>query len=159
MVGIKKVSRKNIFEASLWCIHIFLIIVFISFSMGCIAPEKIKDPGTEPKVVESKVMEPIVGGVAIGVSPRVILADRGENISFTVNLLSTENADDRVTISINDTWINENLTKDIKAGANESVLLHISVPLNAVNMSFSLKARSQNLNATSTTSGMILIRK
>lgn len=148
MVGIKKDSRKNIYEVLLWCIHMFIFIGFISFFMGCIAPEQSMNPEREQ----------IVGGIAVGVSPKVIHADNGENISFTVDLLSTENADDRVTISINGTWINENLTKDVKAGANESVLLHINVPLNAVNMSFKVKAWSHNLNTTSTTSGMIIIK-
>lgn len=134
-------SRKKI-------IYILLITGLISFSMGCIAPESGKNTDKEH----------IIGGVAVGVSPKVIYAQRGENVSFNVDLQSTENADDQVTISINGTWIDETLTRDIKAGGNASVPIWIIVPQDAVNMSFRVKAMSNNLKATSATSGMIFIK-
>lgn len=130
-------------------IHILLITVLISFSMGCTAPGSGKNTAKEH----------IVGGVAVGVSPKVIYAQRGENVSFNVDLKSTENADDQVTISISGTWIDEKQTTDIKSGGNASVPVWIIVPQDAVNMSFRVKAMSNNLNATSSTSGMIFIKK
>jgi hypothetical protein len=139
---VKKMSIKKI-------IYILMITGLISISMGCTAPESEKNP----------VNEHIVGGVAVGVSPRMIIAERGENVSFNVDLQSTENADDRVTISINGSWIDETLTQDIKAGGNASVPVSIVIPQDAVNMSFRVKAMSKNLNATSATSGIIFIKR
>ena len=128
---------------------ILIIIGFTSFFMGC----------TAPGIEKNTVKEHIVGGVAVGVSPRVIYAERGENVSFNVDLQSTENADDRVTISINGTWVDETLAQDIEAGGKASVPVRIVVPQDAVNMSFRVNAMSNNLNATSATSGMIFIKK
>jgi len=129
-------------------IHILLITVLISISMGCTAPESGKNT----------VKEHIVGGVAVGVSPRVIYAERGENVSFNVDLQSTENADDRVTINVNGTWFSTTIFHDIKAGGNASVPVKIDVPDNASNMSLRIEAKSSNFNATSSTTGMIIMR-
>ncbi len=136
-------SNRNI-------IPVFLSLGLIFSILGCI------EPGARNKETSGKTA-PVTGGVAIGISPKVIHAERGENISFTVDLSSTENADDRVTININGTWFNKTLTQDIQAKANASVPIHISVPLNAVNMSFKVKAVSRNLNAESSSAGLILI--
>jgi uncharacterized membrane protein len=134
-------SRKKI-------IHILLITGLISFSMGCIAPE----------IGKNTDKEHIIGGVAIGVSPKVIYSERGENVSINVDLYSTENADDAVTVKINGTWISMMLVQDVHAGQNTSVPVHIHVPEDAVNMSYSVKATSHNLNATSSTTGVIIIK-
>ncbi len=158
---------------------VLLVAVLISFFAGCIASNSAdskntpaenleKPPGTlenTPNVYKDtastavRSKPSIVGGVAVGVSPRVVYADRGESVSLTVDLLSTENADDTVTININGTWINETLMQDIRAGASASVPVHITVPQNAENTSFKVKATSHNLNATSSTSGAVLIKK
>lgn len=138
--------------------NIFVVLLtlgLIFFVMGCIA----SDSTTSKNKAGADSDKPVVGGIAVGVSPKIIYADKGDNISFTVDLLSTENADDRVTISINGTWINKTLVQDIEAGANVSVPVHITVPSNAGNMSFMVKATSHNLNATSSTAGMIFIKK
>ncbi len=132
-------SRHNIFLA--------VVLGLIFLVMGCISSDNME---------KSK---PIVGGVAVGISPKVIYADKGSNISFTVDLLSTENADDRITININGTWINKTFIQDIKAGAKASVPISITLPLNAGNTSLTVKAISHNLNATSSTTGMIIIGK
>jgi hypothetical protein len=134
-------SRKMI-------IHILLITGLISFSMGCIAPESGKNTDKEH----------IIGGVAVGVSPKVIYSERGENVSINVDLHSTENADDAVTVKINGTWISMVLVQDVIAGTNISVPVHIIVPEDAVNMSYTVKATSHNLNATSSTTGIIIIK-
>lgn len=127
---------------------IYIIISLTSFLMGCTAPDN--------KMNADK--KPIVGGVAVGISPKVIYAERGENVTFNVDLQSTENADDRVIISISGAWIDEKLTNDIKAGGNASVPVRIIVPQDAVNMSYNVRATSNNLNATSSTSGVIIIK-
>ena len=127
---------------------ILIIIGFTSFFMGC----------TAPGIEKNTVKEHIVGGVAVGVSPRVIYAERGENVSFNVDLQSTENADDRVTIKVNGTWFSTTIVHEIKAGGNASVPVKINVPENASNMSFRVEAKLSNLNATSSTSGIIIIR-
>ena len=126
---------------------VFLILGLIFSFAGCIAPEN--------KQVGSKN---IVGGVSVGVSPKVIHADRGDNISFTVELSSTENANDIVTININGSWFSKTLSQDIQAGGKALIPIHITVPSNAVNMSIKVEAKSHNLNATSSTSGAIIIK-
>jgi len=125
-----------------------LITGLISISMGCTAPESVKNADKEH----------IVGGVAVGVSPKVIYAEKGENVSFNVDLLSTENADDRVTISISGMWINKTLTQNIKAGGNTSIPVIINVPVDALNMTYKIKVLSSNLNSTSSSTGVILIK-
>ncbi len=127
-------------------IHILLITGLIFFSMGCTAPENEKN------------IEHIVGSVAVGVSPKVIYAEKGENVSFNVDLQSTENADDRVTIIINGTWINHRLREDIEAGGSASVQVKINVPLDATNMTYKVSVLSSNLNATSSSTGVIFIK-
>lgn len=129
-------------------IHVLLIIGLISFSMGCTAPESNKNT----------VKEHISGGVAVGVSPKVIYAQMGENVSINVDLHSTENADDTITVKIEGTWISMMLVQDIRAGEDASVPIHITVPTDAANMSYTVKATSHNLNATSSTTGIIIIK-
>ena len=137
-------SRNNV-------IFVFLIIAMIFLVIGCTAPD------TSKNEINTERNKQVVGGVAVGISPKVIYTDKDGNIFFTVDLLSTENADDRVTININGTRINKTLMQDIKAGTKASVPISITMPLNAENTSFTVKATSQNLNATSSTTGMIII--
>ncbi len=127
---------------------LLLILVLIFSAAGCIAPE-------------NKPVDPrnIVGGVSVGISPKVIYADRGDNISFNAELSSTENANDIVILIINGLWFNRTFTQDIQAGGKAMVPVHITVPSDAVNTSIRVEARSRNLNATSSTSGAILIRR
>lgn len=128
-------------------IHILLITGLISISMGCTVPESGKN----------SVTEHIVGGVAVGVSPKVIYAERGENVSFNVDLQSTENADDSVTIKVNGMWINQTLMQDIKAGDSASVPVKINVPVDAINITYKVSAVSSNINSISSTTGVIMI--
>lgn len=88
----------------------------------------------------------------------MIFAQSGENISLNVELHSTENADDTVTVKINGTWISMVLMQDVRAGVNASIPVQITVPQDDANMSYSVKATSSNLNATSSTTGVIIIR-
>lgn len=129
-------------------IHILLIIGLISFSIGCTAPQS----------ENNTLKEQIVGGVAVGVSPKVIYAERGENVSINVDLHSTEEANDEVTVKIEGIWLNMMLVQDVRARENSSVPVHITVPQDAVNMSYNVKATSHNLNATSSTTGVIIIK-
>lgn len=115
--------------------------------MGCTVPESGKN----------SVTEHIVGGVAVGVSPKVIYAERGENVSFNVDLQSTENADDSVTIKVNGMWINQTLMQDIKAGDSASVPVKINVPVDAINITYKVSAVSSNINSISSTTGVIMI--
>ncbi len=124
------------------------------FVLGCTAPGTTTPKNKEPTAGN----QPAVGSVAVGISPKIIYASRGGNISFTVDLLSTENTDDSIAVNISGTWINKTFIQDIKSGASSSIPVHITVPLNAVNMSFTVRATSHNLNATASTTGLILIK-
>jgi hypothetical protein len=135
--------------------RVFLMIGLMFFVIGCTTPDNASSKNRE----SMDKNKPAVGGVAIGLSPKIIYADKGGNVSFAVDLLSTENADDRVTININGTWINRTFLQDIKAGEEASVPVSITVPLNAGNTTLTVKAVSHNLNATSSTTGMIIIGK
>ena len=117
-----------------------LVVSMMLFAAGC----------TEPKPV-------VTGGIAVGISPKLIHADKGGNISFTVDMLSTENADDRVTIEISAAWIKKTLVQDIKAGSEVSVPVYAAVPMNAENTTITVRALSRNLNAASSTTGYILV--
>lgn len=129
-------------------IHLLLITGLISISMGCTAPESGKNT----------VKEHIVGGVAVGVSPKVIYAERGENVSFNVDLQSTENADDELIISINGLWMNKSFMQNLTARGNASIPVIINIPMDAVNMTYKIKVVSSNLNATSSSTGIIFIK-
>jgi len=127
---------------------IFFIIVLTSFFMGC--------TNLENKINEDK--EPISGGVAVGISPKVIYADRGENITFNIDLQSTENVKDIVTVFLNGSIINKTIIQEIKARENMSLPINIWIPLNAVNASFKARVDSQNLNSNASATGIILIK-
>ncbi|MBU4222889.1 MAG: hypothetical protein KKA10_14965 [Euryarchaeota archaeon] len=110
----------------------------------------------ENKINEDK--EPISGGVAVGISPKVIYADRGENITFNIDLQSTENVKDIVTVFLNGSIINKTIIQEIKARENMSLPINIWIPLNAVNASFKARVDSQNLNSNASATGIILIK-
>jgi hypothetical protein len=129
----------------------FFLLILILAASGCTSPDN-----SEKK--DSPLKEAVSGGVAIGISPRVIYADKGENITFSVDLVSTENIDDSITIKIDNSWTNQTLIHEIKAGATDSIPVNINVPSNAGNMSIKVSALSLNLNATSSTAGMIFIK-
>lgn len=127
---------------------IFIIIGLTSFFMGCTAPDN--------KMNADK--KPIVGGVAVGISPKVIYAERGENVTFNVYLQSTENTDDMITVGINGTWINMTIIQNILAGENRTLPVYAIIPKTAENMSFKVRALSQNFKVSSSTSGVIIIK-
>jgi hypothetical protein len=129
----------------------FFLLILIFAASGCTGPNS-----TEKKNSPSK--EAVSGGVAVGISPRVIYAERGENITFSVDLVSTENIDDKITIKIDNSWTNQTLIHEIKAGATDSIPVNIKVPSDAGNISIKVSALSLNLNATSSTAGMIFIK-
>ena len=128
-------------------IHILLIAGLISILMGCIAPENKINADTKT----------MVGGVVVGISPRVIYAEKGENVSFNVDLQSTEKADDKIKISVNGSWINRKAEVDLKSGGKASIPVQILIPEDALNMSYMVKVLSSNLNMTSSTTGVIII--
>lgn len=128
---------------------VLLTLIFLFSVAGCTAPENKEDTIQNTSVI---------GGVAVGISPKIIYADKGENVTFSIDLVSTENAEDRVTIQIHDTWIDRTVKQDIQAGKSISIPIHIKVPVDAGNTSFKVNAISNNLKATSSTSGVILIK-
>lgn len=130
---------------------VVLIIAIVAGGTGCTTTEDADDT----KLISQDA--PIVGGVAIGISPKLIHASGGGNISFSVDLLSSENVDDVVTLNLNGQWINESFLQDIGAGESISVPVQFDVPQDAGNTTVSVTATSRNLDATSGTTGFIII--
>jgi hypothetical protein len=56
-----------------------------------------------------------------------------------------------ITVKIDGTWISIMLVQDVWAGGNTSVPVHMIIPSDTANMSYSMKEISDNLNATSST--------
>jgi hypothetical protein len=131
---------------------VVLMMGLVLAGFGCVAPES-----DTKSVTPQTTTSPVVGGVAVGISPKVIQAEKGENISFNVDLLSSENADDRVTVNIKGAWLNKTFLQDIEAGENLSLSIQVTVPSTADNMTFTVTATSHNLGAVSSTTGLILI--
>lgn len=132
-------------------ILVVLIIAIVAGSAGCATTED-----TESTKLTSQGA-PIVGGVAVGISPKLIHASVGENVSFSVDLLSSENADDVVTVNLNGQWIDESFLQEIRAGESLSIPMQLNVPQDAENTTVSVTATSHNLDATSGTTGFIII--
>lgn len=132
-------------------ILVVLIIVIVAGGAGCATTQ-----GEAANKLTSQDA-PVVGGVAVGISPKLIHANGGENVSFSVDLLSSENADDMVTVSLNGQWIDESFLQEIGAGESLSVPVQINVPQDAENSTVSVTATSRNLNATSGTTGFIIV--
>lgn len=132
-------------------ILVVLIIAIVTGGAGCATTEDVEDT----KLTSQNA--PVVGGVAVGISPKLIHASGGGNVSFSVDLLSSENADDVVTLNLNGQWINESFLQEIGAGESISVPVHFDVPQDAGNTTVSVTATSRNLDATSGTTGFIII--
>ena len=132
-------------------ILVVLIIAIVAGGAGCATTEDVRDT----KLTSQDA--PVVGGVAVGISPKLIHASVGENVSFSVGLLSSENADDVVTVNLNGQWIDESFLQEIGAGESLSVPMQLNVPQDAENTTVSVTATSRNLNATSGTTGFIII--
>ncbi len=129
--------------------HKFILILILFAGIGCINKEV---------NVTSETAEPALGGIAVGITPKLIYADQGKNVSFTIDLLSSENKDDVVTILIQGGWVNTTLRQSIAAGEELSIPITLDVPLKADNTSFRVTVISHNLNSTSSTTGYIVIR-
>jgi hypothetical protein len=136
---------------------VVLMIGLVFAGVGCTAPESSTESAKPQTTAYGEV--PVVGGVAVGLTPKLINASLGENASFTVDLLSSENADDVVTVSIRGAWINKTFTRDIEAGEELSIPVQINIPQKADNTTVTVSAASHNLNSTSSTTGLILINR
>jgi len=132
-------------------ILVILIIAIVAGGAGCATTEDAGDTKMNSQNA------PIVGGVAVGISPKLIQTSVGENVSFSVDLLSSENANDVVTVNLNGRWIDESFSQEIGAGESLSVPIQFDVPQDAENTTVSVTATSRNLNATSGTTGFIII--
>ena len=132
-------------------ILVVLIIAIVAGGSGCATTKDVGDT----KLTSQDA--PVVGGVAVGISPKLIHASVGENVSFSVDLLSSENADDVVTVNLNGQWIDESFLQEIGAGESLTVPVQFDVPQDAGNTTVSVTATSRNLDATSGTTGFIII--